>query len=282
MHPGKRDWTYLILLTATVLLLAGRAYQHLLFEGPYRAFFLDENFFGGIAALLTGKEWVDYVTSLDTDRAILMYSRVVGVIFAITAVAAFLSRSRLRRLPAFLLPLSFLLLFFMAFCYYLDRGFQGAQFIEYSAQVLTPLLLALYAVFHKKAAVHWLLRIAVGLTFLGHGLYALGFHPVPGHFVHMVISNLGLTNDQAIQLLLVAGWLDVGVAIGVLIPKMDRYWLAYAVFWGFLTALARLTTYVSFDHLFWISLHQMGFEFLIRTPHFLLPLAGLAMGRKME
>lgn len=272
-QPKGRVFTFL--LAACVLLLVGRMYQHLFFEAPYRAFFLKQAYFGWAVAWFSDLEWVEYVNALETDRAILSFGRAIGVFFGLTALAALGLNSRFRPVAQGLLYASSFLLAFMALSYYLDKGFQLAQIMEYTSQVLTPALLAWYAGRPGSVAWQWVLRLAIGLTFLGHGLYALGMYPVPGNFVHMVITNLGLANSQATQLLLIAGWMDVGVAIGILLPKVDRFWLWYALGWGFFTALARLTTYVYLDHMFWASLHQMGFEFLIRTPHFLLPLVAL-------
>ena len=275
MPLSLKNRTFTLLLVACVLLLLGRAYQHLFFEAPYRSFFLKQDYFGWAVAWFSDQEWVAFVNDLRTDRAILALGRTVGIFFAVSAIATLLVFRPYRRLVQGLLYTCTALLAFMAFAYYLDKGFQFAQIMEYTAQAATPALLAWYVANPKSIALQWVLRLAIGLTFLGHGLYALGLYPVPGYFVHMVITNLGLTNDQAVQLLLLAGWMDVGVAIGVLLPRMDRFWLWYAAAWGFLTALARLTTFVFLDHMFWPSLHQIGFEFIIRTPHFLLPLAAL-------
>ncbi|MEL7123203.1 MAG: hypothetical protein AAFO07_27390, partial [Bacteroidota bacterium] len=172
-----------------------------------------------------------------------------------------------------LLSLSSILLFFMAYCYYLDHSYQFAQILEYAAQILSPILFLLLVVWKRLNTFHYLIRIAIAATFVGHGLYALGiFYPVPGHFVHMIVSNLPVLNSKALEFLKLAGWLDMVVAVGIFIPKVDRYVLFYAFIWGFLTSLARLTTYVSLDHMFGLSLHLYGFEFAIRIAHFLLPL----------
>jgi hypothetical protein len=271
-----------VLIIATLAVLLGRAYQHFFFEAPYRAFFLHEESFGWAIKAFSDLKWIDYSTSLYTDLAISRYGRTVGWILLLAAVSILFIKSRLKWLPTFLLLLSSLFLLFMAYNYHLDKGYQFAQILEYSAQVFTPALLVLYLVAEKRGAADFFIRILISLTFLGHGLYALGLYPVPGHFVHMVITNLGVSNSQAVTLLHIAGWLDVGVAIGVFIPSLKKYWLVYALIWGFLTALARLTTYVPFNHMFGIAIHQMGYEFLIRWPHFLLPLAGLLLHKRQQ
>lgn len=273
----KKDQVAVILILSSIAVLLGRAYQHLFFEAPYRAFFLSEVHFGWAVSFFTQSKWIDYATSLLTDLAILRYGHTVGIIFLMTALSLFLLGTKLKLVPAFLLGVSTILLFFMAYSYHLDMGYQTAQLLEYTAQVFTPLLLALHVTAKQKKRTDFGISLLISLTFLGHGLYATGLYPIPGHFVHMVILNLGLSNSQAVHLLHVVGWIDVGVAIGVFIPRIKKYWLVYALAWGFLTSLARLTTYVPLNHMFGIAIHQMGYEFLIRWPHFLLPLAGLLL-----
>lgn len=275
MPQQQNNRVFQLLWAACVLLLAGRMYQHLFFEAPYRAFFLKQEYFGWAVAWFSDQEWVAFVNDLETDRTILSFGRAIGVYFGLTALSTLALKSRYHAVVQGLLYGASVLLLFMAVSYYLDKGFQLAQIMEYTAQVITPALLAWHLYRPESKGWQWVLRLAIGLTFLGHGLYALGMYPVPGNFIHMVIVNLGLTNSQATQLLLFAGWMDVGVAIGVLLPKIDRFWLWYAAAWGFFTALARLTSYIYLDQMFWASLNQIGFEFLIRTPHFLLPLVAL-------
>ncbi len=269
----------LILLFAAACVLFGRGYQHLFFEAPYRAFFLDENHFKWAVDLFTSRSWFDYVTDIDTDRAISLYGKAVGLFLWATIISFFLFETRFWRIPVLLSFLSTVLLAFMAYSYYLDKGFQAAQLMEYTSQVLIP---ALYAIFKRdyfKERLVWVIKLIVGVTFAGHGLYALGVYPIPGHFVHMVITNLHISNSQAVSFLYFAGVMDFVLAIGLFLPKVDKFFLWYAFVWGLLTALARLTTYITPGSLFWMSVHQMSFEFLIRAPHFLLPLCGIVYGR---
>ncbi len=280
MLISRKDTFSIILVLAALGVLLGRAYQHLFFEAPYRAFFLDEYYFRWAVRAFTDLTWVEYATSLEADIGISRYGRGVGWWLVMAAGSLFLIKGKYRMIPAALLTVSSLLLLFMAFCYHLDKGYQFAQIMEYTAQIFTPVLLLLYFILEKRRSTDFVLRAVIALTFLGHGLYAMGLYPVPGHFVHMVITNLGISNDQAVTLLYIAGWMDVGVAVGLFIPRLKPYWLAYALLWGFLTSLARLTTYVPLNHMFGIAIHQMGYEFLIRLPHFLLPLAGLVYLKK--
>jgi len=262
-----------LLLVALLGVLLGRAYQHLLFEGPYRAFFLDEQLFGWAVESYSGKgSWTNYVLSLKTDARILVFTRIVGGLFGITALLfAVFWRSR----PRWLWPvaiLNSLLLLFLAFGYFLETGYQAGQWIEYSAQIAMPVLAIWAARPGMNRAFRNTAYAVIALTFTGHGLYALGFHPVPGDFVYMLTRNLPLTDTAAKSVLYVAGWLDLAVALGVFIPSLRKYALLYAFFWGGLTTFARLTSYLVFGHLFWLTVHQWVFQFLVRLPHFLLPL----------
>lgn len=259
---------------ATVMALLGRAYQHLFFDVPYRALFLDENFWSWAVSLWGSQDWSEYVISLETDIAITWLVKIVGVYLVITALAI-IFLFRFRKLLSTLLITSSLCLFFMAFCMYLDVSFQWAQWIEHGSQFLMPVILVMLINQISEKSVLLMTKVAVALTFLGHGLYALGFYPVPGHFIHMVIENLHVSNDTAITFLLIAGILDVIVVVGIFIPRIDKYLLYYAIFWGFLTSLARLTTYIQFDHLFSISLHNSLYLFAYRIPHFVVPILAL-------
>ncbi len=270
---------YVFISLTTIALLVGRAYQHWFFDPPYRSFFLDESLFSWAVEWFSTQSWNDYTLSLRTDLLIREFSRSAGLLFFITALLVPFARTALRQLLKIMLVLSSLLLFFMSFCYYLDVGFQVGQWLEYAAQIASPLLLWMALQNWKKQSLLWLIKIAVALTFIGHGLYAFGYHPVPGNFIEMIITTLKLDNDGAVVLLKIAGVLDFLVGIGVFLPKVNRIAFFYAVVWGFLTAAARLTSYVYFNHLFWLTVHQTLFEFLIRIPHFMIPAIGFLMVR---
>ncbi|MEO0731962.1 MAG: hypothetical protein AAFZ52_03935 [Bacteroidota bacterium] len=118
------------------------------------------------------------------------------------------------------------------------------------------------------------LRLLIALTFVGHGLYALGFHPVPAHFILMTQAGLGVGEETARNLLFVVGWLDILAALLLVIPspktqKLALYWI---IPWAILTTLARLWSYgglVPWETL----LTQWLPEVIRRLPHVLVPLA---------
>jgi hypothetical protein len=254
------------------LALIGRAYHHLRFEGPYRAFFLDENWNGWYVSCCTSQTWLDFVNNPATDAGILLYTRILGTVLAITAIAFLVSKWVPKSIAWTLALLSTLGIGFMGFSYYLDMGYQSAQFIEYTAQTLMPLLMAWIVWGSPNITWRWLMKLAIALTFLGHGLYALNVFPVPGNFVYMIQSIMGLSDAAAKDLLWIAGILDLAVVVGLFIPAITRYALIYAFIWGLLTSLARPFAYILFNHLFYLTVHQYLFEFFVRVPHFMLPL----------
>ncbi len=147
-------------------------------------------------------------------------------------------------------------------------GLEGGQGVECRA-LLCNLLCTLF----------WM-KLALAATFIGHGLYAIGFHPLPGNFIDMMIKGFGMTESIAKTTLWIIGWLDILAAIALLcFPLISSrkgkqiYMIAlyYTLIWGFLTALARVYTNVAWSS-GWYSLKQWLPEFLMRFPHFLIPL----------
>lgn len=109
------------------------------------------------------------------------------------------------------------------------------------------------------------IQFSIFLIFLAHGIgcflkngvyidYILGFF--------MDYTPLSLVQRQAEQLLNIIGIIDVIVAVLVLI-KPFRYLLYWLIFWGLLTAIVRILDASILNYT----------EFLIRIPHFGLPLA---------
>ena len=152
------------------------------------------------------------------------------------------------------------------------RSFQPAQFIEHSIQWTLPLVLLYLLKFPSDKGWFILgLKIVIALTYLGHGMYAVGIYSIPPTFVEMTGNILGLNEDQAIFFLLIAGILDLMVVIGIFLPGKERIFLYYAMIWGTLTALARLFAY--FDFLAPLaSFDRWFFEVLLRLGHGGIPL----------
>ena len=80
----------------------------------------------------------------------------------------------------------------------------------------------------------WVLKIGVFGIFLGHGIYAIQVKMAWIPF----LETIGFSNELAIQIMPYIGYLDILIAISVLIKPL-RLVLLWAVFWAFLTALMR-------------------------------------------
>ena len=276
-HIPLRQTVVNIALWGLVIFLWARAYQHLFFEGPYRAFFLDQELFGGIQGAISDLSWLEFVNSPNTDQYILWYTRGMGWIWLLTSVL-FWGYRKVSLYGLWIAAIvSALGLLFYGASNYLDKGYQLAQWMEYASQIAMPILVVF--LLQKGVSNRWLLlaKGAIALTFLGHGLYALGYFPLPGHFVYMTTEILGVSDTGARDLLFVAGVLDLVAVVFLFVPKIDKYALLYCILWGFLTALARPVAYIQPGPVFWISVHQSLYEFFVRLPHFILPLCTLLL-----
>jgi len=80
----------------------------------------------------------------------------------------------------------------------------------------------------------WVLKIGVFGIFLGHGIYAIQVKMAWIPF----LETIGFSNELAIQIMPYIGYLDILIAISVLIKPL-RIVLLWAIFWAFLTAIMR-------------------------------------------
>ena len=255
----------LILKLSTFFVLLGRGIQHLFFDAPYRILLWNEGLLSPIFNLF-GWSWAEYVTSPLTDRMINLSITSMGVVLLVTSLVVIFNFKRGRNL----IFLSGVYLIFLSALYMMSKYFIPAQFIEYSAQMFSPFALLLFWKRGESDKLILLTRVAVALTFIGHGSYALGIFPVPGNFIDMVISILGCSESTARLFLMLMGSLDFLAAILLFIPLLDQWALSFCCMWGVLTSFARIgeESVFGFSH----TLMTLGHEFIMRAPHFLLPL----------
>jgi len=163
----------------------------------------------------------------------------------------------------------------LAILKFIGSGYQIAQLVELTLQFSSPALLAIALQSEEKERLYAYFRLAIALTFLGHGWYALGFiYGQPPHFHEMVLNSLGFLGMKAewtSEFLIAAGIMDMLVVIAMFLPKYVKAGALYAAIWGFLTSAARIASYVRFGPDFLIQLSQYLPEFLIRTPHYSIP-----------
>jgi hypothetical protein len=155
------------------------------------------------------------------------------------------------------------------------------QVVEHAIQFALPLLLLYFP--KETLSKSWLLpaKVVIAATFTAHGLYALNWVPTPGHFIAMTHHVTGLDQSGSRTFLWIAGLLDLLLSVFIFFPGRIRQWaLAYAVFWGLSTALARILGHV---HLGWYEAAMYWVpEFIYRLGNAILPLALLVWYRERD
>ncbi len=285
------DFLLLILQIGVVALLIGRGWQFLSKSTPFNAFFFHPVFMHPIIENVYGIDWKEYLNNPEWYAGYKKLVRIWGVFLMLGSVFYIGMKKIPVRIIKSVSIIFFLLLFFLAFCYYIEKGFRLGQFVEYASQVSSPIILWYFFQHYflekktpsPKSTFVFFIKIMIALTFIGHALFALGYYPIPGYFVDMIIKSFGMTESAAKTFLSVVGWLDIIAALLLFIPfpKWQKIGLYYIVGWGFLTALARVYANVSYG-LGWYSLKQWLPEFLMRFPHFMLPLFLFFILRKQE
>jgi len=261
-----------ILQGVTAALFAGRAWQHLRWDGPYRTLLWDESLMKPFVQRLLATDWATYVTDPGTDAFVRHLTTGLGWFFVVVTLITFLAtRFSWAR---WVVGIGSAWLLVIAMLYTKEHFQQAGLFVESSLMWATPLLF-LGAIGHDRWLRRWvwLAALACSLTFMGHGAYALGWHPRPGHFVQMTLSITGWSESACHTFLRIAGILDMIVAIGLLIPmyRVRSVAALYMTGWGLATAVARI--WAHFIPAFWQnSLAQWLHEVVIRLPHALIPL----------
>ncbi len=150
-------------------------------------------------------------------------------------------------------------------------AFLPEQLVECALQIGLPIVF-IHAVRNDLNArrLFRLLCILIAATFIGHAIYAIGYHLVPANFLVMTTQILKLTETEAVHFLFTAGVLDIVCAVFVFIPVLRKYAIWYLICWGFLTAIARVYSIVGVDVTFGIFVKQL-FETVYRIPHGLVP-----------
>ena len=267
---------------ATFALFAGRAWQHLFWDAPFRTLLWDQDFLENLVLFLRGGTWQEYVTSAATDHFIEYTIIVFGVFYALMALLTLFLRGKHLAKFTWLYFMASVALVFLAFLYSKEKFFHIGQFFEYAIQFSLPLLFC-YSLTRRIQPSKLLLylKITIAFTFSAHGLYAIGYYPQPGVFVDMLINSLHFSESTAHSFLMVAGVLDFVIAVAIFLPRVAEYFLFYAAIWVGLTALAR--TWANFYLDFPLdSLHQNLYETVYRLPHMLVPLAALFIVLKLE
>ncbi|MDY7396047.1 hypothetical protein UMM65_12410 [Aureibaculum sp. 2210JD6-5] len=86
----------------------------------------------------------------------------------------------------------------------------------------------------NASSIEWILRIAISMTFLGHGIFAIKSNPNWIKYLEFV----GFSIENAEKVIVIIGVIDVLVAITILL-KPYKYVILWAFLWTFSTALVR-------------------------------------------
>jgi len=256
----------------------GRAYQLFFFGGPYRALFWDESLLTPIVEDVFNYTWFEYATSSTVNSWIEGFTKFNSIIFLIAAICClFWNQIKWKRLKRFVIGLGIWLLLLLAICMVKDRNYDFLQLFEMSIQLTAPFLLWKNIKMNpENKNLIFGLKVAIALTFIPHGLLAMGFPYRPGHFIDMTILILGVNETQATQFLFVVGFLDVLLALLAFVPKLSKYALLYMIFWGFATAFARLVSGFNVNFIS-STIHGSAYLTVYRLSHGILPLIVLLL-----
>lgn len=255
------------------LVFIGRAYHFYFFGAPFRAILWDESLLSPLIEGVFNGSWYDYATSVKVNRYIDNFTKICSIVLFVAAfVSLFWERIKAKKLKRIIIGVGLLILFILGVCLVKDKNYDFLQFFELSIQFAAPLVLLLNNTVKKNnKRLIFGLKLAIILTFVPHGLFAMGLIYLPGHFIDMTIKILGINEHQATYFLYVVGLLDIICAVLLFVPKFSKYALLYMIFWGFLTALARLVS--GFNSSFLLaSLHGSVYLTIYRLAHGIIPL----------
>ena len=277
MKLKKDQLVPVFLKTAVIVVLLGRGYQYLFFSAPFMSLYYYAAFLKPYVEHITGMLWHDFLSLPEIDHYTDALIYCVGCLFL--ATIPFIILLKKKNYTWFQLPIlaAGIGLIFLAVLLTVTKNYKVGQFIEYSIQFTSPFLLLSFISYQWiQQNLLFILKLLIALTFLGHGLYAIGYYPVPGYFVDMVIRIFKCSESVARFFLLIAGVLDIVIAVGLFLPNKTvvKHCLIWAVIWGFSTAIARVLGNFYSDFILH-SLHQTVYEMLYRLPHGLFPLLAL-------
>lgn len=263
----------LILQIATSLVLIGRGWEHFIGDPAYHAFFWNHTLFGWFIEGILGIEWNNFLTNTVYDDRLLAFQHIIGATL-LTLAALIWIPIKNRKLTSYTLLSTTLLLLILSTFKTLDHFATIGQFIEQLSQITCPLLLLLFCrEDFSLPKIQTLLKVIIALTFIGHGLYAIGFYPQPPVFIKMIRGTTACEYATAQIILYFVGALDIIAALLLFFPnkRIQQLALGHIILWGFITAFGRFFGSVNYNH-FWFTTQQFWHLSAFRMVHGLLPL----------
>lgn len=222
-----------------------------------------------------GISWESFAGSVRNDRMIHSVVQTGGILLVASGILSIAGlHRRIRRFYGAFIP-GILILTLIALLETKEHFFRLIHFFEFGIQLAAPIALMLSVRNGTGQRLKRFLEVSVALTFAAHGLYALNVWPIPGNFIDMTIVLLGCSQDTAEQFLIVAGVLDLLIALVLIAyPKRLIYKasLVYACAWGLATALARVAFHYTLSGDLTSALHGGLYLTIYRLPHGLIPL----------
>jgi len=279
INPTSDDFLLKLLRLGTFLCFIGWAWVHFYWEGPYAVLVWNQSTYS--LAQDMGYGWEEVVGTGANDG---LFQSILSQLYwgyLICAILAFTVKKG-KPIQVAMMCLGFCMLTVLMYAKYLASKSQLPMLIEHGGQMLMPLILLSALYFGLRHSVTWWVAIvAFVTTFAGHGCYALGLWPTPSNFYGMTTVILGLNYETTTLFLRTAGLLDFIICVGVFIPRLRLYCVAYAVVWGLLTALARPVAGMSLELNFW-GADQYIHESILRAPHYFIPLFLVLLFKKQK
>jgi hypothetical protein len=222
-------------------------------------------FLGLFISHFTGYEHYEFLSSSYE----LSFQRAFGVFFIIFFLITLLPQKYLNNIPLVVWIISSVLIFINTFGAFLDADLVIEQIVEHVIKITLPVWYYLYL--RKNKHLEIITTILISLTFVGHGIFAIGWHYIPGNFTTMTVTILNLNHENANTFLFVIGLIDLVCAIMVWFHPLKKIALYYLAFWGLTTAFARAL------YGFEVAGNTQTMLFFVantfyRLPHGLLPL----------
>lgn len=258
-----------ILRLGAFLCFAGWSWVHYYWEAPYGALVWNDATYD--LALGLGVDWNQFIGTGASDGWLQTWlARIVWLYLICTVLTLTVRERSWFQMAGLVLGTGMLIV--LSYAKYASAQRQLPMFVEHGGQMLMPLLLVISLALGARHRITVITAmIAVVMTFAGHGSYALGIWPTPSNFYAMTSVILRADYDVSTVFLRTVGVLDFIVCVGIFVPWARRPCAAYAVVWGFLTAIARPVAGMSWSLYYW-GADQYVHEAVLRSPHWIIPL----------
>lgn len=227
-----------------------------------------------LAALLIGQMVLLYTKTPEMSQGF-QYMRNFGKLVLPAALILLFVPFKFQLKFRFVFLLASLVMFSGSVFSFTQNKYVFEQIVEHSLKFGLPVVYAFQDRLKSKSFV-FTLKLLTAFTFIGHGLFAVGLHFVPGGFLQMTQNILGFGVEGSHTFLFIVGIMDFIVAIALFMKPLQLPAMVYMVFWGALTSLARFVGYyyhAPLEEVYGVYL----FETIWRAPHFMAPILLLSL-----